>query len=140
MLKSLITAVVGSRHERERKRIQPIVDAINEWDVKLQAVSESHVQAQTAKFKKIIADRTKDLEKRIAELKEKKRSASDSAERERLDLELGGADGRGGVEAELRETIAETLDEILPEAFATVRAATRRLMGSKVMVTGHEMS
>jgi preprotein translocase subunit SecA len=140
MLKSIITAVVGSRHERERKRIQPIVDAINEWDVKLQSVSESHIQGQTAKFKTVIADRTKDLEKRIADLKERKRAASDSSEREKLDIEIGGADGRGGLEAELRETISETLDEILPEAFATVRAATRRLMGTQVMVTGHEMA
>src|SRR6185436_13902024 len=97
MLKSIITAVVGSRHERERKRIQPIVDAINEWDVKLQAVSESHIQGQTAKFKKVISDRTKDLEKRIADLKERKRTASDASEREKLDTEIGGADGRGGL-------------------------------------------
>src|SRR6185436_7031641 len=69
-----------------------------------------------------------------------KRAASDSSEREKLDIEIGGADGRGGLEAELRETISETLDEILPEAFATVRAATRRLMGTQVMVTGHEMA
>src|SRR5690349_19257084 len=138
MLKSIITAVVGSRHERERKRIQPIVDSINEWDAKLQAVPEAHLQGQTAKFRKIIAERTKDLEARIAELKELKRTASDSAERERLDMELGGADGTGGVEGKLKQTIADTLDEILPEAFATVRAATRRLMGTTAMVTGHE--
>ena len=29
MLKRVINAVVGSRHERERRRIQPIVDRIN---------------------------------------------------------------------------------------------------------------
>ena len=140
MIKSVITAIVGSRHERERRRIQPIVDAINEWDVRLQRASEDELRAQTAKFRQIIADRTKELEKRVAELKEQKRGATAASERERIDLELGGADGRGGVEGKLRETIAETLDEILPEAFATVRAATRRLMGTKVMVTGHEMA
>jgi preprotein translocase subunit SecA len=138
MIKSVITAIIGSRHERERKRIQPIVDAINEWDVKLQSASEAEVRGQTAKFRKLIAERTKDLEKRIAELKEEKRLASEATAREKIDLELSGADGRGGVEGELRETIAETLDEILPEAFATVRAATRRLMGTTVHVTGHD--
>ena len=45
----------------------------------------------------------------------------------------------GGAEAELRTAIAEVLDELLPEAFATVREATRRLLGTKVMVTGQEM-
>jgi preprotein translocase subunit SecA len=52
---------------------------------------------------------------------------------------LGGGDGRGGVEGKLREEISDVLDELLPEAFATVREGARRLMGSSVMVTGHEM-
>ena len=30
MFKRVINAVIGSRHERERKRIQPIVDEIND--------------------------------------------------------------------------------------------------------------
>jgi preprotein translocase subunit SecA len=140
MLKRLVTAVVGSRHERERRRVQPIVDKINEWDQRLQQVSERELQNQTQKFRGILAERTGDLEKRAAELREAKRTASDAAERERIDAELTGADGRGGVEGELRETIAEALDEILPEAFATVRVAARRLMGSKVMVTNHELT
>src|SRR4029079_12566987 len=42
----------------------------------------------------------------------------------------------GGAEAKLRETIAETLDEILPEAFATVREGARRLVGTTGAVTG----
>src|SRR6185436_1146186 len=115
MLKRLVSAVVGSRHERERRRIQPIVDQINEWDEKLQRVSEEELRGQTARFRQLLAERTTDLETRVAELKEQKRVAKDAAERERIDQQLGGADGRGGVEGELRETIATTLDEILPE-------------------------
>ena len=139
MLKRVISAVVGSRHERERRRIQPIVDAINEWDEKLQRVSEQELRSQTAKFRALIADRTSALERRIAELRELKRVAKDAAERDRIDQELGGGDGRGGVEGQLRSAIADTLDEILPEAFATVRVATRRLLGTKVLVTAHEI-
>src|SRR5919106_5979980 len=96
MLKRLITAVVGSRHERERRRIQPIVDRINEWDEKLQGVSEDELRGQTAKFRGIIAERTGELERRVAELKEQKRTANDATERERIDQVLGGGDGRGG--------------------------------------------
>jgi len=139
MLKRVISAVVGSRHERERRRIQPIVDQTNEWDEKLQRVSEDELRGQTAKFRRLIAERTGELETRVAELREKKRTARDAAERERIDQELGGGDGRGGVEGQLRDTIAEMLDEILPEAFATVRVACRRLLGTKVEVTAHEL-
>src|SRR5688500_6051150 len=140
MLKRVINAVVGSRHERERRRVQPIVDQINEWDEKLQRVSEEELRGQTQKLRGIIQERTGELQRRVAELKDLKRTATVASERERIDRELGGDDGRGGVEGELRDTIAETLDEILPEAFATVRAATRRLLGTTLIVTGHEMT
>ena len=85
MLKSVINAVVGTRHQRERRRIQPIIDRINEWDEKLQKVSETELRGQTAKFRALLAERTGDLEKRVAELKEAKRTARDAAERERID-------------------------------------------------------
>jgi preprotein translocase subunit SecA len=140
MFKRVISAVMGSRHERERRKVQPIVDEINEHYARLQSVSEEELRAQTAKFREIIRERTGELEARVVELKEQKRTASDPAERERIDAELGGADGRGGVEGELRREIAEVLDEILPEAFATVREGSRRLVGTKVMVTGRELS
>ena len=140
MVKGLLTKVFGTRHERERKRVQPIVDEINEQYARLQGVSEEELRGQTAKFRGILRDRTSALETRVADLKEAKRTTKDSAEREKIDQELSGLDGRGGVEKELRETIAEVLDEILPEAFATVREAARRLVGTKVIVTEHEMT
>ncbi|HEX6534977.1 MAG TPA: hypothetical protein VF041_10285, partial [Gemmatimonadaceae bacterium] len=139
MLKPLITAIFGTRHERELKRVQPIVDAINAEYERLHDVSEAELRGQTEKLRGIIRERTAELDARVAELKERKRQTADAAERERVDDELSGRDGRGGVEGELRETIAEVLDEILPEAFATVREAARRLVGTTVQVTGREL-
>ena len=139
MLKRVISAVLGNRHERERKKIQPIVDAINEWDVKLQRVPDEELRGQTAKFRGIIAERTGALHDQIEALRESKRVARDSQERERLDIELGGADGRGGVEGKYRDAVSDVLDEILPEAFATVRVAARRLVGTMVDVTGRQL-
>ena len=40
MIKSLMTAVLGTRHERERKRLQPFVDLIHAEEEKLKALSE----------------------------------------------------------------------------------------------------
>jgi preprotein translocase subunit SecA len=139
MLKRVLSAFMGTRHERDRKRIQPILDAIHEQEERLRTASDDEVRGQTAKFRALIAERTGDLEARAADLREQKRHATDSVERERLDNELSGLDGSGGVEGEIRRVTAETLDEILPEAFATVREASRRLLGSKVDVTGREL-
>src|SRR5262252_1684677 len=139
MLKSVIGAVFGTRHERERRKIQPVVDEINAEYARLHDVSEEELRGQTEKLRTIIRGRTHELETKVAELKEQKRSASDPVERDRIDTELSGSDGRGGAEAKLRQEIADVLDEILPEAFATVREGARRLLGTGVMVTGREL-
>ncbi len=139
MFKRVLTAFLGTRHERDRKKIQPIVDAIHEHEARLATLPDEEIRGQTARFRALLQERTGAIETRIAELKEQKRGAADSVERERLDNELTGVDGSGGAEGELRTTIAETLDEILPEAFATVREASRRLVGTKVDVTGREI-
>ena len=139
MLTGMLSGVFGTRHDRERKRIQPIVDEINEQYARLQSVSEDELRGQTPKFRARIAEVTGEIEARIADLRNRKRVAADPAEREAIDNELGGVDGRGGVEGELRTAVADVLDELLPEAFATAREAARRLLATKVMVTGQEM-
>ncbi|MCU0618522.1 MAG: preprotein translocase subunit SecA [Gemmatimonadaceae bacterium] len=103
-------------------------------------MDDATLQAQTAKFRRILAERTSALEATVASLKEAKRAAGDQAERDRIDDELNGADGRGGADGALRAAIAETLDELLPEAFATVREACRRLQGTSEVVTGQTLT
>jgi len=140
MFNKVFGRLFGTRHERERRRVQPILDEIIAHEQRLASLSDEEIQAQTAKFRAILAERTGPVESRIEALKAEKRVASDAAERERIDVELHGLDGRSGAETELRTTIAAVLDEILPEAFATVREACRRLRGTTVMVTGNELT
>ncbi|MEO6865994.1 MAG: preprotein translocase subunit SecA [Gemmatimonadaceae bacterium] len=134
----LIKSVFGTRHDRERRRVQPLVDEINVEYARLETISDDELRGQTAKFRARLKEATGGLEGRIAELKERKHVASSAAEREKLDDELGGADGRGGLEGDLRATVAKTLEELLPEAFATVREAARRLVGTMAAVTGRD--
>ena len=139
MFNKLFGSIFGTRHERERKRVQPIIDDIVAIEERLAALPDAEIQAQTAKFRGVLAERTGAIDARIAELKAAKRDAADPAERERIDNELQGADGRAGAEGELRTAIAQFLDETLPEAFATVREACRRLKGTTVSVTGRDL-
>src|SRR3954471_5842315 len=138
-LTGMLSGVFGTRHDRERKRVQPIVDEINEHYERLQGISEEELRGQTEKFRARIRERTGEIEARIAALRDQKRITEDPAARDAVDNQLSGVDGRGGAEAELREAVADVLDELLPEAFATVREAARRLVGSNVQVTGQEM-
>ena len=61
MLKRVISAVIGTRHEREARRIQPIVDAINEQYARLQRVSDEHLQGQTERLRGIMKERTEEV-------------------------------------------------------------------------------
>lgn len=139
MLNTLINRVFGTRHERDRRRIQPLVDSIRAHATRFEQLSSEELQGKTVEFRARIAEQTGALQAKVAELKAAKRAAEELTERDRLDAELQGHDGRGGVEGELRDATAVALDELLPEAFATVREACRRLSGTMVSVTGHDM-
>jgi preprotein translocase subunit SecA len=102
MLKGLIGRVFGTRHERERKRVQPILEEIHAIEARMAGWADTEVQAQTVRFRERLAERTGALEARIAELKAAKHATADAAARERLEAELQGLDGRGGAEGELR--------------------------------------
>ncbi|MCI0436109.1 MAG: preprotein translocase subunit SecA [Gemmatimonadetes bacterium] len=134
MIKAIIKRIIGDRHAREARRMQPLVDEINEIADRLGQVSEAELQAQTTKLRGLVQERIGDLEARAAELRAEKRRTEDAAERERLTIEIRAAEER------LKAEIQAALDEILPEAFATVKAACQRLMGRPIVVTGQSMT
>ena len=129
-LKAFFTNLFGSRHDREVKKLQPLVDEINAIADDLQSLSEEELKGQTEKFRAIIAERTQALKDEVAELREAKRVAADPDERDGLTQRINEA------EDELNGTIEAVLEELLPEAFATVKESTRRLMGKEITYTG----
>jgi preprotein translocase subunit SecA len=134
MLKNIIQGIFGSRHDREVKKLQPLVDQINEEWERLQELSEEELKGQTDRFRGMIRERTAEIEAELAELRDKKRRSEDAGEREGLTAQIG------ALEKELLAATQDVLDEILPEAFATVKEAARRLVGTEVAVTGQAMT
>ncbi|MDX1395970.1 MAG: preprotein translocase subunit SecA, partial [Gemmatimonadota bacterium] len=134
MLKNAVTGIFGTRFQREMKRLSPIVDEIKEHEARLAEFSDEEIQAQTERFRAIIAERTKSFEEAVEELRETRRHTENPGKRADL------TEGIASTEAELGEALQEVLDELLPEVFATVREACRRLMGTPITVTGNEMT
>ena len=134
MFKQLVTKLVGTRFQRELKRIQPLVDAIHGHETRLKDLSDADLRAQTPAFRARIAERTGALAAEVERLRRAKHDCPDAEERLRLSDQLGKA------EQALASAVQHALDELLPEAFATVREACRRLLGSKVVVTAHELT
>ncbi|MFQ5657733.1 MAG: preprotein translocase subunit SecA [Candidatus Methylomirabilales bacterium] len=79
---TLVSQVIGTKNQRELKRLQPLVVQVNQLEAEIEKLSDAALRAKTSEL------------------------------RERLD--------RGA-----------TLDEILPEAFATVREAARRVLNMR---------
>ena len=104
MFKTLMTKVFGDRHEREAKKLWPVVDEINEIADELQSLSEDALRGQTEKLRGIVRERTADLEAQLAELRERKRHTEDSAEREQLSVEIRSAEDAQEVALRVRET------------------------------------
>ncbi|MDA0310525.1 MAG: preprotein translocase subunit SecA, partial [Gemmatimonadetes bacterium] len=133
MLKAALQALVGNHHKREAKRLQPLVDEINQVADTYASLSDEQLRAKTAEFKKQIEDASAELKAQIAALREEKRHSEEPSERERLSIEIG------GLEADLKELVEETLEDLLPEAFAVVKDACRRLVGTEIIVTGQTL-
>ncbi|HZI76023.1 MAG TPA: hypothetical protein VFD73_18790, partial [Gemmatimonadales bacterium] len=84
MIKTLMTAVFGSRFDRERKRIQPIVDQIHEHEERLKDLSEAELKEQTARFRERLAARTGPLKLELEEVRQAKHACADPVERDQL--------------------------------------------------------
>jgi len=82
MLRTIIAKVVGTKNERDLKRLQPLVERVRELEPSVSSLCDEKLRAKTGEFK------------------------------ERLE--------RG-----------ESLDELLPEAFAVVREVSKRVLGMR---------
>ncbi len=133
-VQQLVTKVFGSRFSREVKRLRPIVDAIKRHEGRLEVLSDDALRQQTTVFRARIQERTGQLGAEVARLKAAKHACADPDQRDVLDRELFEA------EQALQKETAAVLHDLLPEAFATAREACRRLVASKVRVTGHELA
>ncbi|MEK9136733.1 MAG: preprotein translocase subunit SecA, partial [Bacteroidota bacterium] len=127
----LIRKIFGSKHEKDVKALQPLVAEINPYYEECQKLSDDELKAKTVDFRSRIHEAIKDSEAKLAEAKAKLSTDMSPADREALHDEIA------ALEQEIDETIAETLDDLLPETFAVVKDACRRLMGKKFDLLGN---
>jgi preprotein translocase SecA subunit len=128
MLTALLHKVFGSKNDRELKKLRPIVAQANSYESALSQMDLAELQAQTEKFKARIAEATRELRSHFEEARARSEAhlgGEKQDEKEQLKTELDAC------EKALRQAEADVLDEMLPEAFATVREASRRVTGMR---------
>ncbi len=118
---SLLKLFFGSKADKDRKAIQPIVDKILAVYPQIQTLSDDELRARVTAFKELIRERLREDEDRIAELKAKLEAADvEIDEKERIATEID------RLKKHVNETIESVLNEILPEVFAIVKDTARR--------------
>jgi len=137
----------GDRNERELRKLWPIVNKVNEYAEQFKALSDEELRAKTDEFKRRIKEAVADIEARKAEIEARLRGEAPDIsgdgypeaeelspeERERLYEELD------DLEEEWLERVERKLDELLPEAFAVVKEACRRMLGKEWMAGGQKI-
>ena len=135
MIKQLVRAVFGTQYDREMKKIRPLVEAIKQEEARLAGLpDEADPGRRRPCFRARLAERLGPAQAELDEVRQAKHQCEDPHERDRLETRFH------ELEANYKKALASELDELLPEAFATVREACRRLVGTTVMVTGRELA
>ena len=98
MIGYIVKKFIGSKNDREVKRLRPLVAEINALEAELQKVSDDVLRQKTAAWKEEIS------------------------------------------KIQDHEELARRLSEILPEAFAVVKNACRRLCGAEIIVREHPLT
>ncbi len=132
IITNILKKVFGTQYERDMKKIQPIIDQIKREEEKIKNLSDEELQAKTNEFKAKIRDYLFDAEKEVAELQDEYNQTIDENEKDAIGIKIDNA------QKKLKEKTQEILGQILPEAYAVVREACKRLLGQKWTVRGFE--
>jgi preprotein translocase subunit SecA len=97
MIGFIVRKFIGSKNEREVKRLRPLVTSINGFEEQLQKLPDDALPQKTAAWKEELS------------------------------------------KIEDKEQLAARLEEVLPEAFAVVKNACRRLWGRDIIVREHPL-
>ena len=127
----VLKKLFGSKHETDVKALRPLVEVINGYCEQYKGLTDEELRAKTTEFRGRIQEALKDVEEKLAGLRSELEKDIDPAARERL------LDDVADAVKERDEITAETLEELLPEAFAAVKDACRRLVGTTFDLMGH---
>src|SRR6056300_2025490 len=132
MLK-LISKLVGSKSDRDLKKLQPYVESVNAFDAALKAMSNDQLRARTVAFKANIAEATAETKASKDALYAQIDATPDYDAREPLYEQIEALD------AQELELIEGVLSSIHPEAFGVMRETARRFNAGDVRATATEL-
>lgn len=113
--------IFGSKQDRDVATYQPTVDAINEVYVTLQTLSNDELRARTPMLRERIKDYLSEIDSELDRLNTLAGEEQDFRRKDAIYKKID------ELKKNRDEELEVVLKEILPEAFATVKEAARRL-------------
>ena len=114
--------IFGNKHEKDIKKILPIVDEINAEYEKLKSVSNDELRGMTSVFREEIKNHLQEIEGKIEDLQKQIESNPDMD----IDEKELVYDQIDELKLEKDKQVEEVLERILPRAFAVVKETSRR--------------
>src|SRR5262245_13609803 len=111
MISTILRKIIGSRNDRLIKQYGRQVRAVNALEPQMEKLSDAELTAKTAEFRQRVQDR-------LAKSPDLPGDADDAEAKRRR-------------EDERAQARKEALDELLPEAFAVVREASKRVLNMR---------
>ncbi len=139
-MKWLINKIVGSKNQRELKKLGVIVNKINELEADFQSLSDDQLKSKTSEWKEKLKSFETDLDTNIEEWKNKEinkllRPTNDEIKDIEEKSRIRKIDGL----EEVYDKQSEYLNEILPQAYAVVKNGARRMVGKSYTVCDQPM-
>lgn len=123
----------GSKNERDVQKLRPYVEQINSHTEALKSLTDEQLKGKTDEFRSRLKEASKEIEEEIVAAKT---SLKEEVSYEQREATYGQLDD---LNKELDAKINETMDGLLPEAFAVVKETCRRLVGTTWDVAGTKM-
>ena len=120
IINSLIKLFVGDKAKNDLKSIQPLVEKIKAYAAELEHISNDELRGKTIAFKEKIKEARAAFDTQIADLQAQANATEDIDKKEDLYTEID------KLSAEAYQASEKVLNDILPEAFATMKETARR--------------
>ena len=132
-LNSILKVFVGDKAKKDVKELQPLVDKIKSFGTILEGIGNDELRSKTADFKNKIKEDCKTINAQIDQLKIDVKASTDIDKNEDTYIEID------KLQEERYEISENTLNELLPEAFAVIKETARRFAKNKTLkVTASE--
>lgn len=120
IVNSILKVFVGDKSEKDVKALQPLVKQIKSFESEMEQLSHNELRQKTNEFKSKIKEKCASIDEKIEALKKEVEASTDIDRNEEIYSEID------KLNEEAYNVSEDTLNGILPEAFAVVKETTKR--------------